>query len=284
MSRAQQSDRHRSPAGARPPGRRRAVVLFGLLATLAPPLFAQSIRTITFELQKETAFEEGCFAPCLCPVLLQDDVRGGFTLSFVGWDGDFRVYRVGDVDWSLPSFGRQYTGDGEFRIGGGSKPQQRLQLNLSENGGLPVPFDSGLVDVTVRLPRIDVAIARNGFYCHDTAFYLRAAPARPITLGVRIDPGRVAWDDYADAAGYDVVGGRLGLLLSSGGDFQAATEACLATDQPGAAIDDPSLPPPGEGLWYVVRAHGGVAGSTYDCGAEVDSRDAGIDAAPAACP
>ena len=241
---------------------------------------------IDYDLAPESRYEEGCFAPCMCPILLQDGVKGGFTLNFAGFEAPYIVYDVTDISWSVGSLGRTFTGSGRYPIGWRGTALQQLQVDLSENGGAPIKFDSGLVPVTAQFPSIDIAISQNGFYCHDKAFYLKAKPVRPVKVDVRVDRSNVSWDLFPDSPAYDVVVGSLGALRQTGGNFTAATTGCLAnaTNVPDVGLsDDPTA---GEAFWYLVRSDGGVAGLTYDAGdpGQGGTCDAQINAAPAACP
>jgi hypothetical protein len=97
----------------------------------------------------------------------------------------------------------------------------------------------------------------------------------------------LSWSPMADATGYDVVKGDITTLLSSGGDFTAATTACLADDLGVTTAQDTEVPAPGSGLWYLTRAMNACGGNgTYDEGSasQQGSRDAEIDASSAACP
>ena len=140
--------------------------------------------------------------------------------------------------------------------------------------------------VTAPFPLIDVAISIHGFFCHDKAFYLKAAPANAVRLSVAVDPPSLSWQAFPDSPGYDAVYGSLTVLRETGGDFTAATSGCLASDVASSPADAAPDPPVGEAFWYLVRSYGGVAGMTYDAGdpGQGGSCDAQIDAATAACP
>jgi len=268
----------------------RALTLALLLAASCLPMQAQTGVTPVFPfpylLGPESRYEEGCFAPCLCPIFLTDKAKGSFTLTFSGFEAPFIVYDVKDIEWSIPGLNKTFTGSGRYLIGWRGNAQQQLQVDLSENGGPVERFDSGLVPVTVPFPRIDVAVSMHGFYCYDKGFYIKAAPARPACLTTRVDRSDVAWDLFSDAPGYDVVFGSLTDLRQSGGDFTAATRGCLASAVATSPVADSDDPPVGEAFWYLIRAMGGVAGSTYDSGdpGQGGTCDAQIDASPNACP
>jgi len=267
-----------------------ALTLALILAASFVPAQAQSNGSspfpIPYMLLPDSRYEEGCFGPCMCPVFLADGVKGGFTLTFSGFEPPFIVYDVLDIDWTVPVLGKTYTGTGRYLIGWKGTAQQQLQADLSENGAPPVRFDSGLVPVTSPFPLIDVAISMHGFYCYDKGFFLKAAPAREVKLDVRIDPSDVSWELFPDSPGYDVAYGSLGVLRSTRGDFKSATAGCLGSDVTASPVGDSSGPPVGEAFWYLVRGYGGVAGMTYDAGdpGQGGTCDAQINAAPGACP
>ena len=96
------------------------------------------------------------------------------------------------------------------------------------------------------------------------------------------------WTHLGDDYRYDILRGDLGTLRSTGGDYAAATEACVIDDIPhGYAVSfNSGGPAVGSGYWFLIRATcGGVAG-TYDSlsPGQVGSRDAEIDASGLACP
>ena len=266
------------------------VVLVAALASSVVPAAAQANTSFTFPipyvLTPDSRYEEGCFAPCLCPILLQDSVKGGFTLDFVGFQPPFILYDVRDIQWVVPNLGHTFTGSGHYMIGWKGTAQQQLKVALSEDGAAPVTFDSGLVPVTAPFPFIDVAISMNGFFCNDKAFYLKAAPARIVRMGTAVEPSSLSWDLFPDSPAYDAVFGSVSVLRQTGGDFTRATVGCVAGDVASSPVDASPDPPAGEAFWYLVRAHGGVAGTTYDAGdpGQGGTCDAQIDAAPGSCP
>jgi hypothetical protein len=268
---------------------RLAIATFALLVSFLPvraQIGAIPTFPLLYDLTPESRYEEGCFAPCLCPILLQDGVRGSFTLNFIGFESPFIVYEVRDISWSAPALGKTFTGSGTYRIGWRGVALQQLQVDLSENGGAPIKLDSGVVPVTAPFPAIDVAISEHGFFCYDRAFYLKAKPVRPVKLDVRVDRSSLSWDPFPDSPAYDVAIGSLGVLRQTRGDFTAATTGCLASGTTTPDVAQSDAPPAGEAFWYLVRSDGGVAGMTYDAGdpGQGGTCDAQIDAAPAACP
>jgi hypothetical protein len=97
----------------------------------------------------------------------------------------------------------------------------------------------------------------------------------------------LSWSPQQAASWYDVVRGGLSSLRSSGGDYSVATQACLAEKLGGTSVflAEPD-PPPGEGLWYLVRGANCKGHGTYDTGlvSQAAPRDAGIAASSVDCP
>ena len=96
----------------------------------------------------------------------------------------------------------------------------------------------------------------------------------------------LSWTTLPDASAYDVVVGAIGVLRSGGGDFTAATLACLADDTGTASLTVAGTPPSGDGFWFLVRPVNACGNGTYDSGGsgQAGSRDAELAAAVAACP
>ena len=92
----------------------------------------------------------------------------------------------------------------------------------------------------------------------------------------------LAWDSAG--ASWDVVLGDLAALTSSGGDFTAATEQCLADDATYPALVYTSAVGP-DAAFFLVRA-ACAGGTTYDSGGpgQVASRDGEIEASVFSCP
>jgi hypothetical protein len=104
---------------------------------------------------------------------------------------------------------------------------------------------------------------------------------------LQIDSGSLFWNDLIGVLGFDVVRGDLLALNTTGGDFTAATEACMEDDFAGTATPhDTVLPDPGQGSWFLVRVVFNAVNGTYDSGSpsQVGLRDAEIDASLVSCP
>jgi hypothetical protein len=95
----------------------------------------------------------------------------------------------------------------------------------------------------------------------------------------------LSWSVLGDATGYDIVGGDVGMLRSSGGDFSSSTQTCVddnnTTEQCTASID-PAL---GEAFWFLVRGANCGGSGTYDTGgaSQIGLRDAEIAASGNDC-
>ena len=98
----------------------------------------------------------------------------------------------------------------------------------------------------------------------------------------------LSWVAVSGASTYDVVRGGLNALRSSNGNFQTATQACVANDTAGTSYTTTTgaTPSVGDGFWFLVRGSNCGGAGTYDSGApkQVGSRDAGINASGNSCP
>jgi hypothetical protein len=96
----------------------------------------------------------------------------------------------------------------------------------------------------------------------------------------------LSWSSLSQATGYDVVRGDLSILISSGGDFGSATQACLADDLGGTFLSVTDAPATDGGFWYLVRPVNCGGHGSYDSGgpAQVRPRDAGINSSASSCP
>jgi len=148
-----------------------------VMASAANPKTAAGSTGTVYRLNKDSTFEQGCFAPCLCPVWLSAPPRGTFVLTPTGFDGLFNTYAVSDVNWLVSIGGTDtiVTGSGTYKIGGEVALQQELSLDLQIGGGKVEHLDSGLVGGTA-FPEINATISINGQVCFDTVFGVSASP------------------------------------------------------------------------------------------------------------
>lgn len=149
------------------------------LVLVAPSLAARSGGLYT--LDEGSSYQEGCFDPCMCPILANATLIGTFLLSSADRDGEASVFEVEHVDWHFQMLGRDVAvaGDGTYTLW---PKQQRLELDLKV-GDAPVRhFDSGLVPLLAARPTISIDVSVNAFFCYDYAFSL---VAHLVPVGVR---------------------------------------------------------------------------------------------------
>jgi hypothetical protein len=135
--------------------------------------------TTLYRLKPNSGFLQGCFAPCMCPVMITEPVSGTFFLTPTGFDGVFHTFAVTDVNWSFTNDAgtTTVTGSGAYKFGGNGALQQQLSLYLQLDGGSVEHFDSGLVTNSSSFPDIQVSISTNNQHCFDTVFNVIASPA-----------------------------------------------------------------------------------------------------------
>jgi hypothetical protein len=112
-------------------------------------------------------------------------------------------------------------------------------------------------------------------------------PLGPVP-GLRLDSAiALAWDALGGATGYDVVRGDLELLRASMGNYAAAGISCVENNGQDLQSWDSVVPPPGEGVFLLVRGTTSSCGfGTYDASgpAQQGGRDAEIAASGGNCP
>ena len=110
-----------------------------------------------------------------------------------------------------------------------------------------------------------------------------AVPTGAFTLDV--DMTAITWTAAPGAQAYDVVRGRI--TTPGVSPFSAAaTDACVAAATAATSVPFATDPPEGEAWWFVARGRNCGGAGTWDSGSpsQSGSRDAGINAAPLACP
>jgi hypothetical protein len=155
------------------------VILILLAATgAATAQTATDTLPILYRLDKGSNYEQGCFGPCACPVLVSTPAAGTFVLTPAGFDGLFNNFKVTDINWIVSINGADtfVTGSGTYKVGGEFAVQQELVLDLKVGDGAVQHFDSGLVGSTVPYPGIDVTVSVNGMTCFDTVFHVVTSP------------------------------------------------------------------------------------------------------------
>jgi hypothetical protein len=151
-----------------------------LLATFGPAIAqtASDSLPVLYRLDKGTVYEQGCFGPCLCPVLFSEPVKGTFVLTPAGVGPLFTNYTVTGINWMVTLGGTDtfITGSGTYRIGGEFALQQELTLDLKVGDNKVERFTSGLVTGPAPFPVIAITISINNQNCFDTVFKVHASP------------------------------------------------------------------------------------------------------------
>jgi hypothetical protein len=268
--------------------RRSAIFLAISLAALAVvPAGAQSTEParVPYYLTTKSTFQEGCFDPCDCLLEQPRKVLGVFFLHPATSDPLFTYYDVTDIQWIVLPLGdpMRITGSGTYRVGGEVAIQHQLELDLQVGGGPIEHFDSGLLAGGGEFPEIHIPISIHGMVCYDMVIQVHARPA----IQLAVNSSALTWNLLPGVLGFDVVRGDVRHLRETGGDFAAATRACLADDWNGNVLADPSAPPAsGEAVWYLIRHVNPFFSGSYDDESPslVATRDPGINAAPGSCP
>ena len=158
------------------------VLVMGLMSAITASndvVNAQSAPVpVLYRLNPDCNFQRGCFAPCMCPIMILQPVSGTFLLTPEVASGFSTIYSVTQVRWSIANnaTNMSVTGSGTYEVGGEPAPQQELSLYLQIDGGNVEHFDSGLLTNSVSFPHINVSISTNHQYCFDTVFKVSASP------------------------------------------------------------------------------------------------------------
>ena len=155
------------------------VLAAGLLVAVAIVLPVSSTAEV-YRLTDASSYQEGCFDPCLCPMMEQRPALGTFGLRFTGSDAGFDRYAVEDVHWKMPGRDPELgaVGSGTYTVGSPDATavrKHRLELDLRLTGSDVEHFDSGWV-IGPNLPHIQITISIHGMYCHDRVFTVDADP------------------------------------------------------------------------------------------------------------
>jgi hypothetical protein len=165
-----------------------AVVAITILLASSAPAISQTVTgslPVLYQIDKESDYQEGCFPPCLCPVLINQTLKGTFVLTPAGVDPLFTNYTVTGINWmvTLGQTETFITGSGTYRIGGEFALQQELTLDLKIGDDKVEHFTSGLVTGPAPFPVIAITIAMNNQYCFDKVFRIQASPV-PTTQAI----------------------------------------------------------------------------------------------------
>ena len=177
-----------------------------LLSIAVFPQVSAAVPDQHYALQKTSTYEDGCFAPCMCPILVQADLRGRFSLILVGNENGYDVFNVKNVQWFVTLWDGSsifVRGSGIYRTNTTTKVQ-RLELDLLVSDRPLEHYDSGLVAIREPLPYFNITISKNGQYCHDTVFKIDAAPAPS-----DVRPPKLQYEQHDPNLGAATTWGRL---------------------------------------------------------------------------
>jgi gingipain R len=108
------------------------------------------------------------------------------------------------------------------------------------------------------------------------------------TARIALDVARdgLSWTAIQGAVAYDVVLGDLETLIASGGDFTAATQACVADEVEATSDGYAGNPDPGQGHWILVRGVSSQGPMTFQAlyPSQVGLRDEEIQGSGVGCP
>ncbi len=239
-------------------------VLLGLM-TLAPGLARAQTATASsqfYRLGDKSLFQQGCFAPCLCPILLSGPVEGTFRLTLAPPDPLFTVFQVTEVNWlvRMGDSDVRITGSGTYRVGGEFALMEQLQLDLKVDNQDVQQFDSGLVAGGSEFPAINLTIATHALTCNNMAITVAALPLPD----AQIAPYRLSGSEYLVgcfgpcdcAVSFRPTDGRFGLVklsqVNGAVDF-AVVNVNWRIGSPSGILTD-SVPVSGFGIYRVVSA------------------------------
>lgn len=136
-----------------------------------------------FRLEETSRFQEGCFEPCMCPIMARVPARGTMLFVYEGNLGGIETYSVRDVNFGVSTFDgpQSITGQGVYRIGSpGSLTvlEHRLELDLFVGDDAVAHFDSGWV-MKDNLDRVAITVSINQMFCWDRVIELDASPLGP---------------------------------------------------------------------------------------------------------
>jgi hypothetical protein len=152
-----------------------------------------------FMMAPAAQYQEGCFPPCMCPIMVEQPVTGTVKLVYKGLDGTgVNSYAVEDVNWTVPFFDPplRITGSGKYSIGSPSPitlMQQRMELNLKVGDNDVAHFDSGWVPLG-DMSRLSITVSMHNQFCFDHVVTIDA---------VRVPDSRITPYTLAPGATYE---------------------------------------------------------------------------------
>jgi hypothetical protein len=214
---------------------------FALVTSVFTAYPAQDVLAILYAVDGESRVLEGCFPPCRCPLQILQGLAGTFDLVARETDeSGFDVFEVEDLELSVlaPDVSAvRVSGSGVYRRRpadpAGEPAVHELVLDVSVDDGPLERLQSGVVSASSALPRIAIAVSRNGMVCDDLVLEILAAPAGPPDV-------RFARGDCNDDSRHDLSDAvaALAALFLGGGEISCAA-ACDANSDLEVDIADP---------------------------------------------
>ncbi len=145
---------------------------------------------VLYTLAPGSTFQQGCVAPCLCPVGLSEEVSGTFLLAPSGSDPLFTTYQLNEISWTVferdGSPSHTIAGQGTYKLGGEVALMEELTLDLSIDGGVQQHFDSGLIPGGSEFPSLSISVSRGGS-CFNTWIKINASPQTGDSLIAKLE-------------------------------------------------------------------------------------------------
>ncbi len=169
-----------------------ACAMTAALIPVAAALAGPTPPVETYCFSADSAFLEGCYDPCDCALFMTQDVRGTFDLRFVERKDPIHVrYRVSHVNFRARLGDRDvyYRGGGTYEVTGDFAQAHRMVLDLVDQDGAAVRFDSGSIfggTSGPTYPPIDIDLADHEFVCFNRVWQVRSEPCE--------DRCRADWD------------------------------------------------------------------------------------------
>jgi hypothetical protein len=158
---------------------KRLVLLAVMVLVSVGLVCATAEASVVYRLSRGSTYQEGCIAPCMCPVSMVGKIKGTFKLVQLTPTPLFTRYRVAKISWAVVNPNGEVVhmirGHGIYQLGGEIALMQQLILDLSIDGADPVFFDSGLVPVESAFPNISISVDR-GTRCFDIWLDINAHP------------------------------------------------------------------------------------------------------------
>ena len=156
-----------------------AGLALGVCMVCTLPSYAGTKCESIYRLTEKASYQEGCFPPCMCPIMMATGIRGTFVMGPATAGDTFFSHEVLYVNWivTLDDAEFEITGSGTYQVSNGPQPWvHSLDLNLSVDGGETQHFFSGFVPLTSNDGSIDIPISIKGQYCYDTVIVVNASP------------------------------------------------------------------------------------------------------------